>query len=116
MGKRAFVIADNRAAIVANDNSDFRYRAAVHHIPVGVQAQASVHATAETQFVVEDGLVEFMIGGMSGIVMPGDFVRVPQGVPYAYRNAGDSAARLLCKTVSPLAMRRAVRISPSFAA
>ena len=116
MGKRAFVIAGDRAAVIANDVSDFRYRAATHYLPIGVHAPARTNPTTETQFLVEDGMVEFMIGGASGIVFEGDFVRVPAGMVYAYRNAGESEARLLCRTVSPVAMRRAVQVSASFAA
>lgn len=116
MGKRAFMIAADRAAVIANDVSDFRYRAATHYLPIGVQAPARTNPTTETQFLVEDGTIEFMIGGASGIVFAGDFVRVPAGMVYAYRNAGESDARLLCRTVSPVAMRRAVQVGASFAA
>lgn len=116
MGKRAFLIAGDQAAVIANDVTDFRYRAATHYLPVGVQAPARTNPNAETQFLLEDGTVEFMIGGASGIVFAGDFVRVPAGMVYAFRNAGETAARLLCRTVSPVAMRRAVQISASFAA
>ena len=116
MGKRAFLIAGDRAAVIANDVTDFRYRAATHYLPVDVQAPARTNPTTETQFLLEEGTVEFMIGGASGIVFAGDFVRVPAGMVYAYRNAGESEARLLCRTVSPIAMRRAVQIGASFAA
>src|SRR4051812_6148298 len=115
MGKPAFLIAGDRAAVIANDNCDFRYRAAVHYLPVGVQVPMRTHGTAETQFLVDDGVVEFMIGGMGGIVLAGDFVRVPQGVPYAYRNAGDTTARILVRTTSPAAVRRATELSAEHA-
>ena len=116
MAQKAFVIAGDRAAIVANDNCDFRYRAAVHYLPVGVQVPLRCHDCAETQFLIEDGLVEFMVGGAAGIVMAGDFVRVPAGVPYAYRNAGETTAMVLARTVSPEIARRALRVTAEFAA
>ncbi len=116
MGKRAFLIAGDRAAVIANDVTDFRYRAATHCLPVGVQSPARTNPNAETQFLVDEGTVEFMIGGAAGIVFEGDFVRVPAGTVYAFRNAGDSAARVLCRTVSPASMRRAVQLTTSFAA
>lgn len=116
MSQKVFVIAGDRAAIVANDNCDFRYRAAVHYLPVGVQVPARCNNNAETQFLIEDGLVEFMVGGAAGIVMPGHFVRVPAGVPYAYRNAGETAARVLARTVSPQIAQRALRVTAEFAA
>ena len=116
MAQKAFVIAGDRAAIVANDNCDFRYRAAVHYVPVGVQVPVRCHDHAETQFMIEDGMVEFMIGGAAGYVLPGDFIRVPAGVPYAYRNAGDTTVRVLARTVSPQIAARALRITAEFAA
>lgn len=116
MGNRAFVIAGGQAALIANDVSDFRYHAAAHYLPVGVQVPMRTHDRAETQFVVEDGVVEFMIGGAAGLVLQGDFVRVPAGVPYAYRNAGDSTARILMRAVNPAAVKRAVQVTATFAA
>ena len=111
MGKRAFLIAGDHAAVIANDGSDFRYRAAAHYLPVGVQLPMRCHDTIETQFMIEDGVVEFMVGGMASIVFPGDFVRVPGGVPYAYRNAGDATACILVRTVSPRVVRRALNLT-----
>jgi mannose-6-phosphate isomerase-like protein (cupin superfamily) len=110
MAKRAFVIAGDRAARVANDDSDFRYRATAHMLPVGVQVAAKVNAKAETQFMVEDGIVEFMVSGAASHALTGDFVRVPPGMTYAYRNAGDGVATILERTVSPEAYKRALRI------
>src|SRR4051812_48476338 len=114
MGNRAFLIAGDRAAVIANDNCDFRYRATVHSVPVGVQVAARTNETAETHFLVDDGIVEFMIGGRAGIVLAGDFVRVPQGVPFAYRNAGDPTARVLVRTTSPAAARRVAQLRAEF--
>jgi len=116
MGKQAFVIAGSRVALVANDTTDFRYRAAAHYVPVGVQVPVRAHDHAETQFMVEDGIVEFMIGGAAGIVFAGDFVRVPPGVPYAYRNAGGAMARILVRSVNPAPARQAAQIAGPVAA
>lgn len=116
MGKQAFVITGETAALVANDVCDFRYRAAAHCVPVGIQVPARSHDLAETQFMVEDGVIEFMIGGAAGMVLAGDFVRVPAGVPYAYRNAGDQTARILVRSVSPTSARIASHVTGHFAA
>jgi mannose-6-phosphate isomerase-like protein (cupin superfamily) len=116
MGHPGFVIAGRRAARVANDNADVRYRASVHDVAVGVQVPARCHARAETQFMVEEGIVEFMIGGASGMVLAGDVVRVPAGVPYAYRNAGDTAARILMRCIPPTPVPRTSLVSATFAA
>jgi mannose-6-phosphate isomerase-like protein (cupin superfamily) len=116
MHNRAFLIAGDHAAFVANDTNDFRYRAAAHYVPVGVQVPVRTHDHAEMQFMVEDGVIEFMIGGAAGIVLAGDFVRVPAGVPYAYRNAGDVTARVLLRSVNPASARRASSVVANFAA
>lgn len=116
MTKRAFVIAGDRATTIANDVADFHYRAAVHVLPVGAQTAARVNAVAETQFMVEDGLVEFMVGGATTYLLAGDFVRVPPGVVYAYLNAGDGPATVLMRTTSPDVRKRAMRVRLEFAA
>jgi hypothetical protein len=41
MGSRAFVIAGGHAALIANDVNDFRYHAAAHYVPVGVQCRCA---------------------------------------------------------------------------
>jgi mannose-6-phosphate isomerase-like protein (cupin superfamily) len=110
MAKRAFVIAGDRAATIANDDNDFRYRATVHTLPIGAQATAKANPEVETQFMVEDGIVEFMVNGATWHALAGDFVRVRPGRTYAYRNAGDGTATILERTVSPEAYRRALRI------
>jgi mannose-6-phosphate isomerase-like protein (cupin superfamily) len=116
MTHRAFLIAGNNAKLVANDVCDFRYRAASHYLPAGAQAPTACHPCAETQFMVEGGTIECMVGGAIGIVRAGDFVRVPAGVPYAYRNTGTEAARVLVRTASPNGAARAAHITAEFAA
>jgi mannose-6-phosphate isomerase-like protein (cupin superfamily) len=116
MRAKAFVIAGDHAALIANDTCDFRYHATSHHVPAGVQVSARSHDRSETHFMVVDGMVEFMVGGASGIVLAGDFVRVPAGVVYAYRNVGDSLAHLLVRHINPATARIAARISRHYAA
>jgi quercetin dioxygenase-like cupin family protein len=110
MSNAAFVIADDHAVTIANDNCDFRYRASREYVPVGVQVAARTIRDREVQILVEDGFVEFMIGGATAIALPGDFVRVPAGVVHAWRNTGDTDAHLLRRTVSPRPARRALRV------
>ena len=116
MSERAFLIAGDRAAVVANDIADNRYRAAIHYVPVGVQIPVRCHDTAETQFLLEDGTLEFMIGGAASYISAPNFIRVPPGVPYAYRNAGDHTARLLVHASRPEPVQPKGRLSIEFAA
>jgi mannose-6-phosphate isomerase-like protein (cupin superfamily) len=109
MHDRAFFIAGDRAAVIANDIADRRYRAAAHHVPVGVQVPVRSHAGGETQLMLEDGTLEFMVGGAAGFVTAPHFVRVPPGVPYAYRNVGDHTARLLVRAAPQGPSPRLVR-------
>lgn len=111
MSHRAFVIAGNFAATVANDVQDFRYRAGIRDIAVGECVSPRTNEVVETQFVVEAGIVEFMVNGSEAVTFAGDFVRVPPGAVHAYRNAGNIPARLLVRTTSPLVMKRALRVT-----
>ncbi len=116
MRERAFLIAGDQAAIIANDISDGRYRAAVHYVPVGVQVPVRSHAQAETLFYIEDGTLEFMVGGAATCLASPSFVRVPPDVPYAYRNVGDETARVLVRASHPAPPLRMVRASIEYAA
>lgn len=113
---RAFIIAGDRAASIANDVQDFRYRAAVHYVPAGVQVPVRSHGATETQFLLEDGTLEFMVGGASSFLTVGEFVRVPPGVPYAYRNIDGTTARLLVRAVKPEPTYKMIRASIEYAA
>ncbi|MEO6014080.1 MAG: cupin domain-containing protein [Devosia sp.] len=116
MKHRAFVIAGDRAALIANDLDDCRYRAAVHYLPVGVQVPVRSNGEYETQFLIEDGTLEFMVGGASAFVTASAIVRVAPGVPYAYRNLGDETARLLVRLAKPEPACHMVRASIEYAA
>ncbi len=116
MSEKAFLIAGDRAAAIANDIIDTRYRAAVHYVPVGVQVPVRSHDETEMQFMLEDGTLEFMIGGASAYLSAPNFVRVPAGVPYAYRNVGEHTARLLAHAARPEPTRKTVRATIVYAA
>lgn len=116
MAGTSFIIAGDRAAIVANDLSDPHYRGAVHYVPAGAQVPARTNDEAETVFFVERGTLEFMVGGPSSFVAEGGFVRVPVAVPFAYRNAGYRTARLLVRTERPTDRKVLRKITLEFAA
>lgn len=116
MHRKAFIIAGDQAAAIANDIHDPRYLAGVHHLPVGVQSPTRVDGAAETQFMLEDGTLEFMVGGASTFIAAPGVIRVPPGVAYAYRNIGDETARLLVRSVKPQPSFRMIRASIEYAA
>lgn len=116
MTKKAFVIAGDRAALIANDITDFRYLGAAHYVPAGIQVPTTANGAAETQFMLETGTLEFMVGGASTFISGPDCVRVPPGVPYAYRNVGDRTARLLVRVVKPEPTFKIIRACIEYAA
>lgn len=116
MNESAFVIAGDKAAVIANDTGDKRYAAAVHYVPVGVQVPTRAHGDAETQFMLEDGTLEFMVGGAATYISAPNFIRVPAGVPYAYRNVGDHTARLLVRARKPDPTYKMIRAFIEYAA
>lgn len=99
---KSFFIAGDRVIFLANaDGADLRYRAHSHAVPPRGQIPARINEKSETVFVVEHGMLEFMIGGAVGYVGSGSFVRVPAGVAFAYRNNGDEPALVLSRCVLP---------------
>lgn len=116
MNDRSFVIAGDQAAVIANDTDDTRYRAAVHYVPVGVQVPVRSHGDAAMQFMLEDGTLEFMVGGAATYVTAPQTMRVPAGVPYAYRNVGEHTARLLVRAAKPEPTYKMIRAYVEYAA
>lgn len=99
MPDSAYFVSRNRARRVANDNGPPPRN--VHHLPPMVQVSARRNPLSEMILFVEEGIVEFMINGASGVISAGGYVRVPADTLYAYRNAGDDTARLVSRTVMP---------------
>ena len=93
MTASAYFVTQSRALRVANDNG--ATPANVHHLPPNMQAGIRRNRVSDMVLFVEHGVVEFMIGGASGYVTAGGYVRVPVDTPYAFRNAGDDTARIV---------------------
>lgn len=100
MTASAYFVSPNRALRVANDNGP---AANVHHLPPQMQAGARRNHLSEMILFVEEGIVEFMVGGAAGLVTSGGFVRIPAGTIYSFRNAGDDTARLVSRFATPQA-------------
>jgi glyoxylate utilization-related uncharacterized protein len=99
MTASAFFVSHNRALRVANDNGPVT--ANVHHLPPQMQAGARRNQLSEMILFVEEGIVEFMVGGAAGLVTAGGYVRIPAGTIYSFRNAGDDCARLVSRVSTP---------------
>jgi mannose-6-phosphate isomerase-like protein (cupin superfamily) len=95
MTQSAYFVSRNRAIRVANDNGPIPLN--VHHLPPMMQAGIRRNGLSEMVLFVEEGIVEFMIGGAAGIVSQGGFVRIPAETAYSFRNAGDETARLVTR-------------------
>jgi glyoxylate utilization-related uncharacterized protein len=101
MTQSAYFVSRNRAIRVANDNGPIPLN--VHHLPPMMQAGIRRNGLSEMVLFVEEGIVEFMIGGAAGIVSQGGFVRIPAETAYSFRNAGDETARLVTRIESQAA-------------
>jgi mannose-6-phosphate isomerase-like protein (cupin superfamily) len=93
MTASSYFVNRQRALRVANDNGPAPLN--VHHLPPMMQAGVRRNRLSEMVLFVEEGIVEFMIGGASGFVTSGGFVRIPVDTPYAFRNAGDETAKIV---------------------
>lgn len=112
MSRRAFFIAGDRIMHIANAcGAGLSYQAQAHVVMPGALVGPHVQDRAETVIVVEQGMLEVMVNGMAGLVDSGNFVRVPAGTWYAYRNAGDNVARVLQRTAPMPPLREARRIT-----
>jgi mannose-6-phosphate isomerase-like protein (cupin superfamily) len=101
MTQSAYFVSRDRAVRVANDNGPVPLN--VHHLPPMMQAGIRRNGLSEMVLFVEEGIVEFMIGGAAGFVSQGGFVRIPAEASYSFRNAGDETARIVSHTASAAA-------------
>lgn len=100
---RSFFITGNQVVFIANgEGADLRYRAHCSTVQPFAQVPARSNPRTETAFVVESGALEFMVSGAAARVQAGDFVRVPAGHTFAYRNVGNEAAHLLSRCMPPV--------------
>ena len=110
--RHAFFLSDNRVIQIANpEGASFQYRAQPHNLPAGLQAGPYLHDGAETILLVRSGTVEAMVNGASAIIGAGEFVRVPPGATFGYRNAGDDPALLLCRTAPKERVRPGLKVT-----
>lgn len=117
MSRRAFFIAGDRIIHIANPcGAGLAYHAQVHVVPPGAQVGPHTQEQAETVLLVEEGQLEVMVNGLTGFISAGNFIRVPAGTWYAYRNDTDNAARVLCRTAPVQKARDACRVTISIAA
>jgi mannose-6-phosphate isomerase-like protein (cupin superfamily) len=117
MSRHAFLIVGDRVVHVANPSgAGFQYQAQSHVLSPQTQIGPHQHDLAETVLVVKEGTLEVMINGAAGYVAAGSFVRIPAKTWFAYRNAGDEPARLLCRTAPASTVRDGLRITVQIAA
>ena len=109
---RSFFITNNQVVFIANgEGADLRCRAHSTVVPPYAQVPTRTNPRSETVFVVEAGTLEFMVLGAVAHVAAGDFVRVPPGHAFAYRNVGAEAAHLLSRCVPPVHKTCSVTLS-----
>ena len=64
-------------------------------IPPGSGPPLHVHAEQDEAWWVVEGVVRFRMGDETAHAAAGGFVWIPRGMPHAFRNDEDAAARLL---------------------
>jgi mannose-6-phosphate isomerase-like protein (cupin superfamily) len=112
MTRHAFFIVGDRVVEIANaSGAGLHYQAKSHRLPPQFQAGPYRHDHAETVIVVEDGIIEVMINGLAGFIGAGSFVRIPANTHFAYRNAGDDVAQVLCRTAPTPTIRQGIRVT-----
>jgi mannose-6-phosphate isomerase-like protein (cupin superfamily) len=108
---KSFFLHGQRVVFIANaEGADLRYRAHAHTLPQGVQVPTRTNDKSRLIFVIERGMLEFMVGGAVGFVSAGDLVRVAPGLTFAYRNVGDGEAVILSRCDRPARAGRRVTV------
>ena len=108
--------AGNRAYIIANDGAELKYHAAISYLPSGFEIGARTEQDRDMLFLVETGIVEFMVDGASDYVPAGHIVRIRKGSTFAYGNPGTQTARILVRAARNCDNRSLTRVTLEFAA
>jgi mannose-6-phosphate isomerase-like protein (cupin superfamily) len=113
----AFFFNGDRLVHIANAaDAGPQYTARRKILRPGAAVPAHVEAQAETAIVVVSGIIELMVGGAADMMGPGGFARIPPGMHFAYRNAGDGCAELLVRTAPLGTPRPTCRVTIDIAA
>ncbi|MCU1600084.1 MAG: Cupin 2 barrel domain protein [Frankiales bacterium] len=67
----------------------------------GWDTGSHLHSSIQEQFYVIDGQMELRAGDEIIVGRPGTFVAVPSGVPHAFANRSEAAARMLLVCTPP---------------
>ncbi|MFA9272756.1 MAG: cupin domain-containing protein [Baekduiaceae bacterium] len=90
---------------VRGEQTGGRLTALENTIAPGDGPPVHVHEAQDEIWLVLEGELEFRIGEEEADAPTGTFVYVPRGVPHAFRNPGDTPARLLV-LFTPAGMER----------
>jgi mannose-6-phosphate isomerase-like protein (cupin superfamily) len=104
MTVRALFVAGSHVTPVANDvpvNSP--YRASVRVLSPGETSPAVSEENAEVLLFVERGTIELMVRGASFPLGKTQTARIPPGTLFAYRNIGNTDARVSHAMIPPKA-------------
>jgi quercetin dioxygenase-like cupin family protein len=93
------IAGDTYTIVVAGEDTAGRYTLIDMHVPPGGGPPPHRH-DFEEMFTILDGEIEFTFRGKATVARAGETVNIPANAPHRFRNASDSAARLLC-TCSP---------------
>ncbi len=86
--------------LVTGDQSGGSYFTMEALVPPGGGPPAHIHHNEEEQFYVLAGQVQIRLGDRTVQAREGDFIHVPRGTAHAFRNSGETPARMLV-TYSP---------------
>jgi len=64
-------------------------------VPPGGGNPPHIHRREEESFYVQQGTLTVEVAGQTLTASPGDFVRLPRGVPHCFRNNGNVEAKFL---------------------
>lgn len=92
------LVGDTYTILVAGSDTAGRYTLIDMHVPPGGGPPPHRH-DFEEMFTVLEGAVEVTFRDDTLTALAGETINVPANSPHAFRNVGDSAARLLCMCV-----------------
>jgi quercetin dioxygenase-like cupin family protein len=92
-------VGDVYRVLASGDQTAGVYSLSEIRVSPGNGPPPHVHSRDDEAFLVLEGNVTFQLGGETILARPGTFIQAPRGIPHAFKNNTQSAARMLVWTM-----------------
>lgn len=98
-GQAYSAVGDVYRFLATGEQTAGAYALAEARVPPGGGPPPHIHHREDESFFILEGEITFLLGEQRVVAKPGSFIQGPRGIPHAFKNEGNSAARMLILAV-----------------